>query len=157
MFIVVSLLMLSVSLWSEVITSSKNPLNLNKTKRLTYRLFQEFVDDILDNIHEENFGTFQRMKGMLAVISEFFNFRRILLSISRISPSLFWEVASDSSQSVLTLGGSQSVTKYHMGVGKNVTWQFLLVISLEKDNKSLCMSVWKKCHVLFEWPLNLNL
>jgi hypothetical protein len=36
------------------------------------------VDDILDNIHEENFGTFQRMKGMLAVISEFFNFRQIL-------------------------------------------------------------------------------
>jgi hypothetical protein len=37
-------------------------------------------------------------------------------------------------------GVVQSVTKHHMGrgVGKNVTWQFLLVISLVKVNKICC-------------------
>ena len=54
-------------------------------------------------------------------------------------------------------------------VSKNVTQQFLLVISLVKVDKKCHMEGWggggwggflkvqKKCHVLLEWPLRLGL
>ena len=55
-----------------------------------------------------------------------------------------------------TLGGEGAG-----GVRKNVTQQFLLVISLVKVDKKCHMGgglrVRKKCHVLFEWPLSESL
>jgi hypothetical protein len=64
------------------------------------------------------------------------------------------------------------------GVGKNITLQFLLIISLVKMNKSLCyvtrggegvgkmspnvtqgeggLKTMEKCHILYEWPLRYH-
>jgi hypothetical protein len=47
---------------------------------------------------------------------------------------------------MLYKGGRQNVTKCHMGGGG-------VLKSVEKVGGGGFLKVWKKCHVLFEWPL----